>query len=70
MLTAELDRIDEALLHQICEDRVREGQVDFKKELPSKDERGKAEFLKDVCAFANADGGDLVYGVLDEDGRA
>jgi len=33
-------------------------------------DRDKAEFLKDVCAFANADGGDLIYGIDEEDGKA
>ena len=37
--------------------------LDFKKEAPPKTDDGRTEFLKDVCAFANGDGGDLIYGV-------
>jgi hypothetical protein len=70
MLVSRLDRVDSSFLAQVCADRMPEGSVDFKRELPAKDDRGKAEFQKDVCAFANAEGGDLVYGVVDEDGRA
>lgn len=70
MLIAQLDSVDAKLLAQACADRMPEGNIDFKRDLPAKDDRGRAEFLKDVCAFANADGGDLVYGLHDEDGRA
>ena len=34
------------------------------------DERAKHEFLKDVCAFANAAGGDLIYGIQEANGHA
>lgn len=37
--------------------------LDFKREAPAKSDAGRTEFLKDVCALANFDGGDLVYGV-------
>ena len=48
-----------------------EGQrVDFKLTLPlARDPGAKTEFLKDVSAFANGGGGDLVYGVRDENAR-
>lgn len=40
--------------------------VDYKRTLPEKSET--AELLADVCSFANAGGGDLVYGVAEEGG--
>lgn len=44
------------------EDGVAEGQhLDFKRDLP--DRSKNPDFHKDVCAFANAGGGDLVYGI-------
>lgn len=61
----------EAILREGCRERWPESQtLDFKRELPGLDARGRNEFLKDVCAMANADGGDLVYGVAEESGAA
>ena len=37
--------------------------LDFKRAAPVKNDAGRTAFLNDVCAFANSDGGDLVYGV-------
>jgi hypothetical protein len=61
----------EAMLQEGCQQRWPESQtLDFKRELPAPGSRGVHEFLKDVCAFANADGGDLVYGVAERNGVA
>ena len=71
MLATRLDQIDERLLSQLCSDECPESQtLDFKFSLPRKDEPGKVEFAKDVCAFANADGGEIVFGISDTQGRA
>jgi len=61
----------EAILREGCRERWPESQtLDFKRELPGLDARGRNEFLKDVCAMANADGGDLVYDIAEEGGAA
>jgi hypothetical protein len=66
-----LDQIDDKLLTELCSDNCPEAQVlEFKRALPDRSDKGHAEFLKDVCAFANADGGDLVYGIAEKDARA
>jgi hypothetical protein len=72
MLLARLDALDEQRLQELCVEHCPEsGTLDFKRGLPStSDDEGKAEFLKDVCAFANSDGGDLVYGIADKNGGA
>lgn len=71
MLASDIDQIDETLLRAACNERWSESQtLDFKRDLPGTDDRSRNEFLKDVCAFANADGGDLVYGVQDQSGSA
>lgn len=71
MIIDRLDDLNEECLHQICVQHCLESQtIDFKRDLPTRDDRGKHEFLKDICALANADGGDLVYGVVEEDGGA
>jgi|SRR5450759_59619 len=68
MLLEQLERLDEKKLQQLCDERCPEsGTLDFKRILPGTSDKDKHEFLKDVCAFANAEGGDLVYGI-DEDG--
>ncbi len=72
MLLARLDALDEQRLQELCTEHCPEsGTLDFKRGLPSTNEdEGKAEFLKDVCAFANSSGGDLVYGIADKNGAA
>lgn len=71
MLHVSLDRIDETFLRQLCSDNVPEsGTLDFKRELPASGDGGRVEFLKDVSALANCEGGDLVYGVAEVDGSA
>jgi len=69
MLLSNLDEISEAYLHCLCDDKATESQtLEFKRELPTADER--RELQKDVCALANADGGDLVYGIAEAAGAA
>jgi len=66
-----LDLITEADLQSLVENRVREAKVlDYKRALPDKSERQKREFLYDVSSFANASGGDLIFGVTESDGVA
>src|SRR5215211_901458 len=66
-----LDLITEADLQSLVENRVREAKVlDYKRALPDKLERQKREFLYDVSSFANASGGDLIFGVTEIDGVA
>ena len=69
MLLPNLDGIAEAYLQGLCEDKTTESRtLEFKRELPSIDE--KRELEKDLCALANADGGDLVYGIAEVAGAA
>ncbi len=71
MIIDKLDELNEEYFHQICEQCYQESQtIDFKRDLPSRDDRSKHEFLKDICSLANADGGDLVFGVVEENGGA
>ena len=71
MLPQTLATIDEKFLKQVCEDQWPESQtLEFKAVLPNKDEESSQEFRKDVCALANADGGDLVFGISEKDGKA
>ncbi len=54
-----------------CDDQVLEGRsFDFKSEPIGGGDQAKREFLRDVSAFANASGGDLILGVKTKDGVA
>lgn len=71
MLPLSLDKIDEAFLLELCEEGCPESQtLEFKRELPGKQDQDKHEVCKDVVALANAEGGDLVYGIEEKDGVA
>ena len=71
MLQLDLSRIDSAVLQRLCEDGCPEsGTLDFKRDLPGVSDKDKQELLKDVCGMANAEGGDLVYGVDETSGVA
>lgn len=71
MLPGEITKVDEALLRTVCREHWPESQtLDFKRALPGTDDKSRHEFLKDVCAFANGCGGDLVYGVQEQHGHA
>ena len=37
--------------------------LEFKRELPGNSEKDRKEFLADVTSFANAQGGDILYGI-------
>lgn len=70
-LPANLLETTQVHLDQLVTDHAQEGpHLDFKRELPTTwDQSTKQEFLADISAFANAGGGDVIYGV-DEDGNA
>src|ERR1035441_2198211 len=44
--------------------------LEFKRELPGGSDDAKREFLADVSALANTSGGDILYGIDEEDGSA
>jgi len=37
--------------------------LDYKRDVPGESDQDKKEFLADISSFANATGGDLIYGV-------
>jgi len=67
MIPGRLEEIHTARLLELVSAKPPESQtLEFKRELPNSTDRGRYEFLKDVCALANTDGGDLVFGVADD----
>jgi Putative DNA-binding domain len=71
VLPSTLSQLTEEFFVQVCKEQWAETQtLEFKAVLPKSDEVARQEFRKDVCAMANADGGDLVFGISDVNGCA
>jgi hypothetical protein len=67
-----LAQIDGRQLDALVANAVREGrELDYKETLPGGSDDDKREFLSDVTSFANAVGGDIIFGVRErrEQGR-
>lgn len=59
-------QIDEARLLSLVEASTPEGrQIDYRETLPGRGERDHRDFLEDATSFANAAGGDIVYGIAE-----
>jgi hypothetical protein len=69
----QLRDVNEADVRQVIESGLEEHlQLEYKSELYSENDRGRKEFLLDVCMFANTEGGILLIGVperRDESGQ-
>ena len=71
MLAGKLIEITAATIRGLAEQGVEESKtLDFKRDRIGNRDEDKREFLADISAFANSEGGDLVLGVADQDGRA
>ncbi|HSU31317.1 MAG TPA: ATP-binding protein [Bryobacteraceae bacterium] len=69
MIPKLLSDIVEADIQALRDGGVQEGQtLEFKRELPGTRDEDKREFLADASSFANTDGGDIIYGVAEEQG--
>jgi hypothetical protein len=61
--------IAEAALLNLIAAQVPEGKtVDYKAELPGMSDGAKKDFLADLCSFANAGGGHMIYGMTEAEG--
>ena len=73
MFNAAFDAIDKGRIEALVANEVRENlTLEYKEMLPGMGRDDKKEFLADVSAFANATGGDIVYGIREkrEGGKA
>lgn len=63
------EEITTAHLQMLVEDEVREGRsIEYKQEAYDGNDAGTREFLADVTSFANAAGGHLIIGIVEDDG--
>jgi hypothetical protein len=69
MIQKRLDDITEDDIAALVTNEVSEGRtIDYKRELPGNSDGEKKEFLADVSSFANTSGGDLVFGMEEDQG--
>jgi predicted HTH transcriptional regulator len=66
-----LDSISEQDLLALISNQIREDKrIEFKAVVPGNSDRQRKEFLADVSSFANASGGDLIFGMEAQGGVA
>lgn len=58
--------LETLVANQVAERRT----LEYKRELPGNSESQRKEFLADVTSFANAQGGDLIFGIAESSGTA
>jgi len=69
MIPKPFDAISKSDIEALVENQVREGRtIEYKLVLPGNSDEEKREFLADISSFANAGGGDLLYGISATDG--
>jgi hypothetical protein len=67
MIDKELEQITEEDLQKLITNEVAEGRtLDYKEKLSVDNHSEKIEFYKDVSSFANAFGGDIIYGIAED----
>jgi len=64
MISKKIEHIDFTDIQRLIDDSVCEHRtLDYKRDLPANNDAAKKEFLADICSFANASGGDLIFGL-------
>jgi len=67
MIYKNFDAIEKADIDELIENKVNESKtLEYKQQLPGMADKDKKEFLHDVSAFANASGGDIIYGIKED----
>ena len=67
MIPKQFDQITKEDIDSLVTNEVKEGRViEYKQALPGNADKEKKEFLADVSSFANAAGGDLLFGVVEK----
>ena len=67
MIPRDFDGITKADIEALVANAVAEGRaIEYKQQLPGNGDKDKKEFLADVSSFANAGGGDIIFGVVEK----
>ena len=73
MIQKNFDDISKADIDFLVENKISEYKtLEYKEKLPGPQDSDKKEFLADISSFANASGGDVIYGIkaaVDEKGK-
>ncbi len=70
MIPKTFDDIDKSDIDALIENSVNESKtLEYKRKLPEALDKGKKEFLADVSSFANASGGDIIFGIEEKPGE-
>lgn len=71
MLTPSFEALNASLIADVCASGWPESSsLEFKRDAPGNSDKDKHELLKDISALANADGGDIIYGINETNGVA
>lgn len=69
MIVKSIEMISEADLQALIANAVPEGKtIEYKQALPGNTDAEKKEFLADISSFANTVGGDLIFGITENQG--
>ncbi len=67
MINKDIEQITKDDLQALIDNEVIEHKtIEYKRALPGDSAKEKKEFLADVSSFANASGGDLIYGITED----
>lgn len=67
MIPKDIDAIKEEDLQALIDNAVSERKtIEYKQSLPKDADSDKKEFLADVSSFANASGGDIIFGMVED----
>ena len=67
MINKRFDMIERSDIDSLVSNQVTEGKtLEYKEKLPNNSDNDKKEFLADITSFANASGGDILYGIKEK----
>jgi hypothetical protein len=69
MIAKSINEIVEPDIQELKDAGIEEGKtIEYKRELPGTKDEDKREFLADISSFSNTEGGDVIYGVHEDQG--
>ena len=69
MINKQIDKIELNDFNQLQSTAVSEGKtIEYKQQLPKNSDGDRKEFLADISSFASGSGGDLIFGISEENG--